>query len=318
MVPLLDRLAERGRQLDSTSLDTGERSVIAEGGLPPPLGKAYRQPRRLYPKDHLIQILTEAGFEEKAAQVALCYSDFRALMCQNGHVVEPIPTYKCGFRLCGDCARVRQVKAYQRLYPRLEEFRRRHPGDRPVLITLTAKSSFDPLYGVAQQFKEWVRRLRRSKKWKACIRGGLVSYEITWSAEYGWHFHAHILAFRQAWWEQAELAAQWAAITEGAGQIVDIRAVQDFGGAVREVLKYVYKPSDVEQWGPQQVAEFMELKGIKLSECYGELRGLKVESGEDLDGEAAPAELREGSLCPHCQKPLKVVRLTREFFYNTS
>jgi hypothetical protein len=63
----------------------------------------------------------------------------------------------------------------------------------------------------------------------------------------------------------------------------------------------------------QQVREFNALRRIKLSECYGELRGLKVETDDDLadDRRREHEDLGYGSPCPDCGEPLYPVTVPR-------
>jgi hypothetical protein len=199
------------------------------------------------------------------------------------------------------------------LLPILRGFQRAYPYDRAVLITLTVKSTFEPLAVQDKRFKACFRRLRRSVKWKQRIRGAVAGFEFTWNPKEGWHYHAHILAFRKAWYPQSELAAQWERITKGAGQIVDIQSKGKLNEMVEEVLKYCFKPSDLRRWDVPQVLEFNALKGVKLSECYGELRGLKVEADDDLedDRQREHEDLTYGSPCPECGEPLQVVTVPR-------
>ncbi len=264
-------------------------------------------------KAHLITLLAAAGCHELAVRVSQCCSEFRALECENGHRFKHVPTSRCRYRLCVDCARERQHRALKRLWPMLRGFQRAYPHDRPVVITLTIKSSHEPLAVIDKRFKGWFSRLRRSEKWKHRIRAAVAGFEFTWSAVEGWHYHAHILAYRKAWYEQAELAAQWQRITKGAGQIVDIQSKGNLRTMASEVLKYCFKPSDIFRWDVQQVREFNALRRIKLSECYGELRGLKVETDDDLadDRRREHEDLGYGSPCPDCGEPLYPVTVPR-------
>jgi hypothetical protein len=198
----------------------------------------------------------------------------------------------------------------------MQELQRRHPKDRWVLLTLTAQSSEDPLPVVVKRFKKWFGKFRRMKDWKRCIRGAVVGFECVYHPGQGWHFHAHILASRMAWWDQADIAASWQKASGGLGQIVDIRAVQDLGSGVAETLKYVMKPTNLLTWQATQVAEFNALGRTKLRECYGELRGLVGEidgDGEDQLGmEPEEQPLVEGQPCPECGLPLIACWLPRD------
>ncbi len=268
-------------------------------------------------KSHLISLLREGGFYRLASDVARCHAEFRVLRCGNGHRFKPVPTYHCHYRLCVDCARDRQRRAFSRLMPVLRAHQRRYRFDRPVLITLTARSTFDPLATQDKRFKAWFARLRRTVKWQQCIRGAVAAFEFTWDAEKGWHYHIHVLAFRKAWYDHAELSQQWLRITEGAGEVVDIQSKGSLKTMAEEVTKYCFKPADIgvkgaqnKRWTAEQVAEVNRLRRVKLSECYGSLRGFVLDA-DDHEAEAANAppadphdDLMFGSPCPDCGAPL--------------
>src|SRR5262245_725057 len=287
------------RRPSPTSLDTSTRSV----------------------KAHLLACLQEIHADAQAEKLERCCIEFRVLGCQNGHVWNLIPLERCGYRLCPDCARWRQARAFHRVFPAIQELQQRHPGDRWVLITLTAQSSDDPLPVVVKRFKKWFAKLRRTNAWQRCIRGAVAGFEMVYHPGQGWHFHAHLLAARMAWWDQADLAASWQEVSGGMGQIVDIRAVKDLGAGVAETLKYVMKPTNLLEWGPSQVAQFNALGRTKLRECYGAMRGLVGEidgDGEDeLGREPEELPLVEGEACPTCGAELTARWLSREEVYGT-
>lgn len=288
---------QKARKRATTSLDTSTRSV----------------------KGHLLTCLREIHADTLAEKLARCCTEFRVLGCDNGHLWNAVPIERCGYRLCPDCARWRQARAFHRVYPALVELARRHPGDRMVLITLTAQSSDEHLSVVVKRFKKWFAKLRRTKDWQRCIRGAVVGFECVYHPGQGWHFHAHILASRMVWWDQADIAASWQRVSGEMGRIVDIRAVKDLQSGVAETLKYVMKPTNLLAWGPSQVAEFNALGRTKLRECYGELRGLVGEldgDGEDQLGmEPEELPLVEGQACPDCGLPLAARWISREALF---
>jgi hypothetical protein len=211
--------------------------------------------------------------------------------------------------------------------PVLRAHRRRYPFDRPILITLTAKSSFEPLAVLDRRFKKWFARLRRTVGWRTHVRGAVAGFEFTWHAEKGWHYHIHVLAFRKtlAWYEQADILKQWQRITEGAGCVVDIQSKGTLRTMAEEVVKYCVKPADItggskpeKQWRAQQVAEFNQLRRAKLSECYGSLRGLELDADDEAAEAAEPLPVDEhehlgfGSPCPDCGLPLQYETVSRE------
>ncbi len=270
------------------------------------------------PKGQLVSLLRGCGEVKLAESVVRCHSEFRVLACQSGHRFNPVPIYHCNYRLCVDCARDRQRRAHARLMPVLRAHQRRYPFDRPVLITLTARSTFDSLPAQDKRFKAWFTRLRRTVLWKGGIRGAVAAFEFTWDADKGWHYHAHILAFRKDWIEQSELLAQWTRITEGAGAAgVDIQSKGSLRSMAEETLKYCFKPADIgltgaaeKRWTAQQVAEFNQLRRVKLSESYGSLRGFTLDAEDKAVEAIQPYEVDEhahlgfGSPCPDCGSPL--------------
>jgi hypothetical protein len=209
-------------------------------------------------------------------------------------------------------------RAFNRVFPALVELGRRHPHDRWVLITLTVRSSDERLKAVVQRFKCWFAKLRRLSAWKRCVRGGVGGFEITYHPDTGWHFHVHVLVLRAAWWAQEELAAAWQQATGGEGIIVDIRSLRQQGCGLEEglaeTLKYPFKPTNLWDWGPGQVTQFNELTRMKLSECYGALRGLAgvLDDGEDQLGREPEEELPDaGDPCPECGLPFARVKISR-------
>ncbi len=269
-------------------------------------------------KSNLVALLRECGDVKRAESVVRCHSEFRVLACKSGHRFNPVPTYHCNYRLCVDCARDRQRRAHARAMPVLRAHQRRYPFDRPVFITLTGRSTFDPLVVHDKTFKGWFTKLRRTVLWTGSIRGAVAAFEFTWDAEKGWHYHIHILAFRKAWVEQSDLLAQWTRITEGAGAAgVDIQSKGSLQSMAEETLKYCFKPTDIgltgapeKRWTARQVAEFNGLRRVKLSESYGSLRGFTLDADDEATEAAQPhevdahADLHFGSPCPDCGSPL--------------
>jgi hypothetical protein len=208
------------------------------------------------------------------------------------------------------------ARAFHRIFPAIQELHQRHPGDRWVFITLTAQSSDEPLPVVVKRFKKWLAKLQRTQEWQRCIRGAVVGFECVYHPGQGWHFHAHILASRMAWWAQEDLAASWQRVSGEMGRIVDIRAVKDLESGVAETLKYAFKPTNLLTWGASQVGQLNGLGRTKVRECYGEMRGLVGELERDdeekigIEPEERP--VAEGESCPTCALPLTARWLSRE------
>jgi Replication protein len=261
---------------------------------------------------HLKDCLLTWGLTTLAEKVSRCCTAFHVLACAKGHVYHAIPAERCQHRLCPNCARQRQQRAITRLWPAIKALRQRHPEDRWGFITLTATAGDEPLRAIVRRLQRWFARFRRTTAWRTAIRGAVAGVEVTYRPGRGWHVHVHLLASRQAWWDQADLAAAWQRTTDGQGKIAHIQDRDaDVRASMCRTLTYPFKPMNLTAWGPAQVAEFTALGRTKLAECYGALRGLVVETTEDTDeaGDAPRPEpkgpaLRAGAPCPACGTPL--------------
>jgi hypothetical protein len=269
---------------------------------------------------HLQTCLDALGETALGAKVARCCTTFRVLTCDQGHIYRPIPTERCRHRLCPHCARWRQQRAITRLWPAIQALRRSYPEDRWIFITLTTRASDEPLLTLLTRLKRWFARLRRTSAWKTAIRGAAAGYEVTYRPERGWHVHLHLLASRQAWWGQADLAATWHRATDGHGDGVDIRDRDaDVRSGMCTTLTYPFKPTNLLDWGPGEVAQFSTLGRTKFAECYGALRGLAAEAqeaGEEADAlthrEFPRRVLAPDAPCPACGAPLTAQWFTAE------
>jgi hypothetical protein len=228
------------------------------------------------------------------------------------HLVNVYPTQRCRVPLCPDCAVFRQKRAFKRLFPKIRGFTRTHKTDLPVLITLTVKNSARQLVDIHRDFKSAFKKLRRLKRWKHHIRGGIASFELTVSASGEWHYHAHIFAFRKSRerYEQADLCADWEKSNSGAGSVVDIRAIKSLESGFREVVKYTFKPLDLmkNKFDAAKLLQFYELsKRSRLAESFGDFYGFNV----DRDTEQSEPESEIDSFCPKCGDLLRFEFMTR-------
>jgi hypothetical protein len=110
------------------------------------------------------------------------------------------------------------------------------------------------------------------------------------------------------------LLEQWTRITDGAGAAgVDIQSKGTLRSMADEALKYCFKPAEIgltgapeKRWTARQVAEFIQLRRVKLSESYGSLRGFQLDADDNKAELAEPrtvdahAGLSFGSPCPDC------------------
>ncbi len=180
------------------------------------------------------------------------------------------------------------------------------------MITLTVKNSARQLIDIHRDFVAAFKKLRRLKRWKHHIRGGIVSFELTLPPSGEWHYHAHIFAFKKSGqrYEQADLCADWEKSNNGAGRVTDIRRI-DLEGGFREVVKYSFKPLDLmkNRFDAPRLRQFYELsKRSRLSQSFGEFYGFDFNDDSDksdIDESDAPR------CCQKCGEPVYMAILTR-------
>jgi len=280
--------------LPSTRLDNGHK----------------RASSKLRTKQRLQKLFEESGLKEPAAKLRKCGFEFAILRCDGNHSAQQRPLNGCNLRLCPFCAEGRANKAFKRIYPRIRKYQRLHPFLRPCLLTLTLDGDSSlrkaPLIEQVNQIKEWLRNMRRTREWQFHVSAGVFGIESTYKDSRGeWHTHIHVLIFRGAYWPKEQIARLWKEETNGHGGFVDIRTnlkKDGLRGAVIEAVKYPFKPANIEDWGPEQVVEFMALKGKRLAEQIGELRAVKVTAEEVLEWQQP--KLEAGDSCPVCQGPM--------------
>lgn len=193
--------------------------------------------------------------------------------------------------LCPLCAIRRGAKALQAYLPRYEAVRAAEPLLKPFLVTLTVKDGPDlaERFGhlMHAQHELWMRKQRGRGSVLDGVRAAVWSYEVKRGKGSGlWHPHLHMVAMAEQQPDQAQLAAEWQAIT-GDSFIVDVRPIDqaDPASGFLEVFKYALKFSDMEPCDTFHA--FQVLKGRRLVASAGLFRGIEIPdqlTDEPLDG----------------------------------
>lgn len=191
--------------------------------------------------------------------------------------------------ICPLCAIRRGGKALQKYQERFSIITAARPDLRPYLVTLTVRNGPD-LGERYEHLSECFRRLmarRRESRTLSTLRdvsGGVGSVEFTNSGK-GWHPHIHLVVLAVDCPSQADLRAEWEAITQDSF-MCDVRPITDPVSGFCEVFKYAVKFSDLspsDNW-----LAFRILSGRRLLTSFGCFRGVEVpetltDSTEDLD-----------------------------------
>jgi hypothetical protein len=100
-------------------------------------------------------------------------------------------------------------------------------------------------------------------------------------------------------------------VSKGENKNLRVVPVTDLQSGIREILKYIVKPSDIKQFSTNHLAQIEELHKHKMVSTTGEFhkfvkvyRQREKPSSIESESEVARIELCVGDACPVCQKPL--------------
>ena len=224
--------------------------------------------------------------------------------------LEPLKqVWHCKDRLCMWCCRARSAELCERIEHAIEE--RFTLAKVPVMMTFDLDDTIgESLQSAEKRLTDALARLRRMKRWKALVAGGVMSIEVTRNRERGsWHVHAHVLADVH-WYEQEDLLRDWRTALYGAdvvqlwGELSDpesdsgMRALtlqllrdagapmSESGGArierkrktLKEALKYVVKGLEATQrFSDHEMDELTTwMHGRRLVRTFGNLYDLEL------------------------------------------
>lgn len=175
---------------------------------------------------------------------------------------------------------------------RLEDLRRR---DRPLkYVTLgQATRVGEPVFDGRKRLSGTIRKMRRTKEWRAHVKGGEGEFEETWSGG-AWNCHIHLL-MDCTYWPKQQLSDLVRRVTNGESYIVDIQTARK--GVELEAVKYSVKLADLP---PAQVVEYFETMPrvrscVTFGDWYRKREDVEKETELDLVEDAGP----DGELTDH-------------------
>lgn len=242
---------------------------------------------REFRRDLLIKLDAE-GESELHTRLSKCGNPitFVCTACQALHRGEQA----CHLKWCPVCARSRaaqRVAKYEAAAALMKW---------PMHVTLTRRNLSTIDVADVVELKKSFKRLRRQKIWKANVVGGIVSIELTNTGR-GWHPHLHVLADCEwlavetpkptRWHSRArkkqlcqmaseELMLAWSACIDQLLSSIKVRRC-DGATAVREVLKYAVKGSDLVQSEEKIGPAIRAISGGRLCTPFGTLYNLRKE-----------------------------------------
>lgn len=153
----------------------------------------------------------------------------------------------------------------------------RTQGKPARFVTLTLRSTNEPLTELLLKLTRDFAALRRSKLWRKRVTGGVAFLECKWiEPNQRWHVHLHCLV-QGRFIPQHELSRTWEKITH-TSKIVDIRIATDDKHLTFYICKYATKPLDhTVVAAPVRLDEaLVALKGKRLCITFGSWRGYKL------------------------------------------
>lgn len=197
-----------------------------------------------------------------------CGSHAYVLRSLDNPAVHRIAGSSCHDRFCLPCARERSqaiaLNCIDQIATKTIRF-----------LTLTVRSTDEPLSHLLDKLYTSFQLLRRRKLWQRKVTGGVAFLEVKWMPKTNrWHPHFHCL-IEGTYLPLQKLKSLWYQITKDS-YILDIKLVRDLRNAAAYVTKYASKPfnnSFVAR--PNQLDEaLLALKGRKLCLTFGTWRGV--------------------------------------------
>lgn len=222
--------------------------------------------------------LRRVGSANRLERFEKCGSTAWVLKASSGETRYRLATNRCRDRFCLPCYResARVV---------LSNLRSALAGKVIRFLTLTLRSSPDPLNFLLDRSIAAFRKLRHMKPIKHALKGGIYFFEVTRNPKTGlWHPHLHVL-FEGGYIPQPLLKSLWLKAT-GDSFIVDIRGFNNSDRAVGYCAKYVSKGigcgiSPESDCFDEVVQAFT---GRRLFSTFGTMRGIKLSAvPEDLE-----------------------------------
>lgn len=203
---------------------------------------------------------------------------------------------RCRHRLCPFCMKIRARETARRISRLVVGV------NSPRLITLTLREDGEPLAARLDRLAASFRNLRRQRRWKLLVHGGVYCTEVTTGEERnGWHVHLHIIVDGE-YFPQADLSSDWE-IATGDSPIVDIRAVTNREKAAYYVSKYVAKCTDLEEWTDEQICEYaVAMHRRRIVSTFGTAHNVKS------DASATPEECEPATAIMHVEPILHAAR----------
>jgi plasmid rolling circle replication initiator protein Rep len=272
--------------------------------------RSERARARLKTKTKLVALATELKAGKLAGKLSKCSSMRNFLTCGT-HEHRKLISLRCQFRLCPYCAERRSRDLFRQYLPVVLAFLKNNRAQAVHLVLTQPQKQNETAKQSRDRLMKAFGKLTRREFFKEHFKGGIWSIEpkLAKDKDGVYHTHLHILAFRTKQFAiktgNNPLGDLWKAV--GGGENFYLRPITDIERGLKEVLKYVAKPLDIDRFTSDNLREFLQMKGARFVDTFGEFRKFSsgFEADEDEDAaERKDCELVEGSPCPDCSQPL--------------
>jgi plasmid rolling circle replication initiator protein Rep len=272
--------------------------------------RSERARARLKTKTKLVALATELKAGKLAAKLSKCSSMRNFLTCGR-HEHRKLISVRCQFRLCPYCAERRSRELFKQYLPIVLAFLLNNRASAVHLVLTQPQKENESAKQSRERLMKAFGKLTRRGFFKEHFKGGIWSVEpkLAKHKDGVYHTHLHILAFRTKQFSiktgNNPLGDLWKAV--GGGENFYLRPITDIERGLKEVLKYVAKPLDIDRFTSDNLREFLQMKGARFIDTFGEFRkfssSFEVDETED-DAELINHDLVEGAPCPDCSQPL--------------
>ena len=186
---------------------------------------------------------------------------------------------KCHDRFCEACQREKRLKISRNLMSKL-------PDGRIRFVTLTLRSSAQPLDEQIDRMLKAFAKMRRGRKLAKCFIGGIWFLEVTRNGKTNlWHPHLHVLV-QGDFLPVDLLRLEWHRCT-GDSYIVDVREIKHVQEVCGYVTKYAAKAVNVANLqSDDDLAEVMKyFCGQRMFAAFGTWVRLKLSATCESDVE---------------------------------
>lgn len=241
------------------------------------LQEVLHEPHHVH-RDTVIDALEESyspSLRRAAQQLAGCANAARFYIDPDQGKVRPW-IRRCKHRLCPFCGRARSSYVAGQLTEVMQQMK------RPRMLVLTVRSREEPLRVQLHDLRRWLRALRRSKDWRARVRGGAYTVEVTLNERTGlWHPHLHVV-YDGEYFPFKLLQRLWHDVT-GGSEVVWVQAVHQVAGAARELAKYIGKIQQLDRLDGKQIREYAQaVRGARMVQAFGNSYGVDVKDEDPL------------------------------------